>query len=212
MTARKRDERVSRRSWLLAGLAIPLSRAAAFLAGTPPLNVTWDGDNLHVAAPQLHFLTGKSLERLKDGASVVFLSQLTLFADSRSNAYRRIPDRLIVSYDLWEEKFSVTRLGAVPRSVSHLSASAAEAWCLDNLLMSASGLNPDRPFWLKFEMRPADPKESTSVVGEPGISIAGLIEIFSRNPGSQEQTWAMEAGPLRLSQLVRTSGRGPRPG
>ena len=55
---------------------------------------------------------GDPLEKLKDGASVVFLSQLSLFTESRSNAYRRIPDRLVVSYDLWEEKFTVTRAGS----------------------------------------------------------------------------------------------------
>jgi len=57
-----RDIRISRRSWLLAGLGIPLLRARA----EEPLLVSFDGDNLHVAAPGLHFLTGKPLSRLKD--------------------------------------------------------------------------------------------------------------------------------------------------
>ena len=43
--------KISRRSWLLAGLAIPLFRARA----ADPLKVTYDGDNLHVAAPDLAF-------------------------------------------------------------------------------------------------------------------------------------------------------------
>jgi hypothetical protein len=212
MNARARDVKFSRRSWLLAGLALPLSRAAAFLAEAPALSVTWDGDNIHVTAPRLHFLTGAPLGRLKDGAAVVFLSQLTLYTDSRSTVFRRVPDRLVLSYDLWEEKFSVTRMGSTPHSVSHLSAAAAEAWCLDSLLMSVSGLAPDRPFWLKFEMRTAGPKELSSVVGEPGISITKLIEVFSRKPGPEEPNWMLEAGPLRLSDLTRTTGRERRSG
>src|SRR5438067_6548009 len=57
-----RNEGISRRSWLLAGLAIPLLRAGA----AEKLEVSFDGDNLHVAAPGLHFLTGTALKRLKN--------------------------------------------------------------------------------------------------------------------------------------------------
>jgi hypothetical protein len=99
-----RVTRISRRSWLLAGLAVPLFRARA----ADSINVTYDGDNLHVSAPALHFLAGKPLDRLKDASTVVFLSQLTLFAGNRDAPFRKVPDRFVVSYDLWEEKFSVT--------------------------------------------------------------------------------------------------------
>jgi hypothetical protein len=213
MAAASRDFRMSRRSWLVAGMACPVSRAAAFLAdATPVLGVTWDGDNLHVAAPNLHFLTGQPLNRLKNGASVVFLSQLTLFLNGHTTEFRRVADRLVLSYDLWEEKFSVTRLGVPRASRSHLTAQQAEAWCLDSLFMPALGLAPDRLFHLRFDLRTADARELKSVVGEPGISITGLIEIFSRKPGPEEPHWSLEAGPLRLSDLVRTPGRGQRSG
>jgi hypothetical protein len=212
MAAPKRNARVSRRRWLLAGGGVSLFRAAALAVQSPALGVTWDGDNLHVSAPRLHFLSGKPLERLRDGATVVFLSQLTVLTDGRGGIFRRVPDRLVVSYDLWEEKFSVTRLGGTPRSVSHLSAAAAEAWCLETLLISASGLTPDRPFWVRLELRTADPREVSTAVGEPGISITRLIDIFSRKPGAQESAWTLEAGPLRLADLARTPGRGTRNG
>jgi hypothetical protein len=176
------------------------------------LNVTWDGDNLHVAAPRLHFLTGKPLERLRDGATVVFLSQLTVFADSRTNLFRRTAERLVMSYDLWEERFAVTRLGTVARSKSHLTAEAAESWCLESLLIASSGMAPDRLFWLRFEMRAPDAKELSTVVRGDGISITGLIEMFSRNPGPEEPHWALEAGPLRLSELARAPVRSARNG
>ncbi len=197
---------ISRRSWLLAGLAAPLLRARS--AG---LTLTFDGDNLRVAAPQLHFLTGRPLNRLHDGATVIFVSQLTIFRDDHGTVWRHSPERLTISYDVWEEKFSVI-LGTANRHAYHLSAAAAETWCLDNLAISALGLAPEKPFWFRLELRTADPRDLSGVVGEPGISIRGLIELFSRKPGADEDHWTLDAGPFRLNQLSRTSGRGTRNG
>jgi hypothetical protein len=213
MAARARDDRVSRRRWLLAGVALPLSGALGSLAETSDLGVTWDGESLRLAAPRLHFIVGKPLARLKDGATVVFLSQVSIFTDSaRMTPFRRIVDRLVVSYDLWEEKFSVTRLGFGAMSRARLTAAQVEAWSLDSLSISAGGLTPDRQFWLRFELRAADPRELSSVVGEPGISITRLIELFSRKQGGEDPNWFLEAGPMRLSELARTPARGPRTG
>jgi hypothetical protein len=203
--AQSAREKFSRRSWLLAGLTVPLFRARAASA----LTVSFDGDNLHVAAPQLHFLTGKPLSRLMDGSSVVFFSQLTIFRDDRGTVYRRAPERLTVSYDVWEEKFKVV-MAIYPRTASRLSMAAAETWCLENLAISALGLEPDRPFWMRFDLRAADEREVASVVGDPGISIRGLIERLGRKPGAGELHWMLPAGPLRLADLPRTAARGNR--
>ena len=204
-----RDNRISRRSWLMAGLAIPLFR----LRADEPLVATFDGDNIHVGAPGLHFLTGRVLERLKDADTVVLLSQITLFSDDRGTLFRRVPERVIVSYDLWEEKFAVAIPGVSVRPQSHLTAPQAETWCLDNLAISALGLAPDRSFWLRFELRTASPKELSAVVGDSGISLSSLmIDMFSRKPGPDDPYWTRSAGPLRLSDLPRTSGRRTRNG
>jgi len=200
-------DRISRRRWLLAGLAIPLSRAWA----EPLLRVTSDGDNLHVAAPQLHFLTGRPLARLKNGNIMVFLSQLTLFRDDRVTIIRRKPERITVSYDLWEEKFQVG-MAVDRRSASRLSMEETETWCLENLAISALGLETQRPFWLRFELRTASEKEISGVAGDTGISIRGLIEMFSRRAGADEEHWTLNAGPLRLGDLPRISGRRIRNG
>jgi len=200
-------DKLSRRSWLLAGLTVPLFRAEA----EPLLNVTSDGDNLHVAAPQLHFLTGAPLARLKDGNLVVFLSQLTLFRDDHVTVIRRTPERFTVSYDLWEEKFQVV-MAVVGRSAARLSMEETENWCLGNLAISAAGLEGPRPFWLHFELRAAKEKEISSVAGDSGISMRGLIDVFSRKAGADEQRWAFHAGPLRLGELPRTVARRIRNG
>ena len=202
---RKEAVTISRRRWLLAGVAIPLS----CLGASERLSVTWDGDDLHVAAPQLHFLAGKPLDRLRDGAAVVFLTQLTLTTDNFTTSLRRTPERFIFSYDLWEEKFSVTKLGEGQRTVAHLSATAAEAWCLDNVAISATGLPQDRPFWLRFELRAAA-KDEAAVIGESGLNLTRLIEIFSRRPRDEQPHWTADAGPLRLGDLRKLVGRAAR--
>jgi hypothetical protein len=192
-------EKISRRSWLAASLALPLSRAHAIAR----LNVSSDGDDLHVEAPQLHFLTGKPLARLMDGNTVVFRSLLTLLGDDHVTPFRAQQERIIVSYDLWDEQFKVV-LSVNSRSVKHLSLPETEDWCLRNLSISAQGIEPERPFFLRFDLRTSSERESAPVAGDTGISIRGLIEEFSRKAGAGDLHWGpLDAGPLRLVDLPR---------
>jgi hypothetical protein len=189
----------------LAGLAAPLFRARA----ADSLAVTFDGDNLHIASPDLHFFTGKPLQRLTEGGTVVYLGRLTLFRDPFLTPFRRTDGRFVVSYDIWgEDKFSVSMPEPTPRTVL-LPASAAEAWCIENLAINASGLPPDRPFWLLLDLRTVPRKDLSQVLGDSGINIKNFfIEFFSRQPGTGDPQWTRPAGPLRLADLVRTPGRG----
>ncbi len=187
---------LSRRSWLLAGLSLAVSRVRA----APAFSVFFDGDNIRVAAPQLHFLSGKPLDRLKDGSTVVFLSQLEILRNDHTTVFRSAQEQLVFSYDLWEETFKVTMRD---RSAARLSGPAAEAWCLENLAISTLGLEPDRSFWFRFELRAADPKDLAGLVGDRGISIRNWIELFGRKPGADEHPWVYEQGPLRLADLPR---------
>lgn len=196
-----RESRISRRSWLLAGLGIGVFR----LRGAVPLSVSFDGDNLRVAAPDLHFLTGKALERLKKADTVTFLSQLTLFSDPNGTVFKRSPiERLVVSYDLWEKNFTVRIPGGGNRGLSGRSASEVESWCLENLAISAMGLAPDRPFWLKFELKTPDQRDYGAVVGDSGLSVIRLVEIFSRKSSGSDFSATREFGPFRLKDLPRT--------
>jgi hypothetical protein len=93
-----------------------------------------------------------------------------------------------------------------------MTAAQAEAWCLESLAISAAGLSPDRPFYLRLDMRAAGPKEEfSSVMADP---FRALFEIWSRKAGPGEQHWGpLESRPLRLSDLVgATAGRGARSG
>jgi hypothetical protein len=196
------DAQPTRREWLRVVAAAPL-------AATPVserLNVLWDGDNLRFSAPQLRFLTGKPLERLRDGNPVGFAWQITLSLDGLVTPWRRVPGRFVISYDLWEEKFTVTRIGLNTASVSHLSAAAAEAWCLENMVVGSAGLAPDKQFWARLDLRVEDARPAAGVVGESGINITRLIELFSRPAAPSNPHWSAAAGPLRLADLRRPRG------
>jgi len=187
----------------MASLAAPLFPAW----GADSLGVTYDGDNLHVSAADLHFVTGKTLQRLKDGAEVAYVAQLTLFYDRFVTPFKRKETRFLVSYDIWgEDKFAVTMPGPSPLSAKDLSAPGMEAWCLGNVWITAAGIRADREFWLQFEMVSGSPKELSRVLGDSGISV-DLIDLFSRLPASDNRL-TLQAGPLRLADLTRTPGRG----
>jgi hypothetical protein len=176
------------------------------------LAVQLEGDFLHVSTPNFHFLNGKSLERLEDGTSVAFIAQLTV---SSSPNYV-IPDdraaaRFAISEAIWEEKFSVTTItdsAEQRRAVSHLSGPDAEAWCLDKLTIDRAKLPTDRPFYVQLELRVEDPRDQSGLIGDTGISIKRMVEIFSQPVRQKQDHWLLESGPLHLEDLVRKGTHG----
>ncbi len=200
--------KVASACWLLISLAAP----SVVGLNAQSLLVRLDGDNLRITAPQLQFLVGKPLTRLKDGATAGFLGQLTLSTDANRTLQARAIARFVMSYDIWEERFSVTQIEtttrtAARRTISHLSAQAAQNWCLENLTLDLSRVPTDKPFWIRLEVRAEEPRDSAGVIGEPGINLTRLIEIFSRPSGAKSQTWTLESGPLRLADLKRAEPR-----
>ena len=210
METRARDNRMSRRSWLLAGLTTPLLA----LSADDPLKVTYDGDTLHVTAPTLHFLSGKPLERLKYGDSVAYIAQLELYDETRTALIRPQKARFVVSYALWEEKFSVTRLGSTatgaPRTVEGLSLPATEAWCLENLTMSTQGLAANAFYWLRLELRTGTARDFADEV-KIGVSIHDLIDFLGRK-NTEVTHWGPLETRVRLADLPRMAGRGSQKG
>jgi hypothetical protein len=166
------------------------------------LIVRRSGDMIRVVAPRLHFITGKSLQRLHDGAVVPFDFQLSVTAGARSNIVARAFERFTVSYDVWEERFSVVRLNDFRKSASNLSANGAEAWCLENISARGFALPANRELWARLEVRSAEPKEpSSSPYTDPGISITTLIGIFSRPPRPAQDHWSLESSAFHLADL-----------
>jgi len=196
-----RGLQISRRRWLLASLVAPLFPAR----GADALIVTFDGDNLHISSLGLHFLQGKSLSRLKEGSTVEYVATVGLFRDQFVTQFKRSEHHFFVSYDVWGtgDVFAVSTPGPPARKATNLSLSATETWCLGNVFIGATGLDPDRQFWLQLELR-AQPPKLTSVLAPGGIHV-NVIEVLT--PG-QEERQSFRTGPLRLEDLVRTPRRG----
>jgi hypothetical protein len=188
--------RVGGRWWLAAALAIGLPSLSA-----QTLNVRAEAGRVRVSPATPQFLVGRQLEKLHNGASVSFQIQLTLLGASRSTVLAGPAGRFAVSFDLWEERFSVTRLGALRKNASHLSAAEAEAWCLDNLILPSSGLSPDSAFWIRLDVRPEEANESPPLGEDLGVTLARLVELFSRPPQLGGTHKRIEAGPFRLKDL-----------
>jgi hypothetical protein len=170
------------------------------------LKLRLDGDYLRVNASQIHFLIGRPLEKLHNGAVVTYLLQLTIRADRAGKILLRIPERFAVSYDLWEEKFSVRRLTVPERSASNLSVSAAESWCIENVSVPLAQLPADRPFWIALEYESESAKDANnSALGN--LSLGSLVDIFSRRPRDESEVRGVEEiGPIRLEDLRNRRG------
>ena len=198
------------KSWWLI-LAFVSGFALAMAAEELILN--WSDNRLELSAPRVHFLAGKALERLHNAAPVPFDFQLTLWSGTHNHVFRHTAERFVVSYDVWQEDFKVTKLQALTRAASHLTAPAAEAWCLDQMSFDLTGLSNSEPFWVRLDILARDGKEGPLFgrgnISDSGISLTSLIEIFSRPAQARDSHWGpYEVGPLTIDELKRSHGRG----
>lgn len=179
---------------------------AAFALRAESLNVRALDGYVRVSAPGLRFLTGKPLERLRNGVTVPFAFQLALAVESRTSVRSRAVERIALSYDIWEEKFSASQSGG--EMVSHLSEQAAESWCVARLAAPTIGVARDQPLWVRLEVRAENPKEQVNPITQPALALTRLIEAFSRPESDEEPRFFREAGPFRLAELERRTGAG----
>jgi hypothetical protein len=158
------------------------------------------GDALKVRAAGVRILDGDPLARLKDGRTVrMEIAALVLAEPGKSpaTATRRM---FSLSYDLWEERFAVTAVGARSQTVSHLMQAAAEAWCLDQLsipLGALGALGRDAPFWVRLEYRVLEGDGGPGET-ESGYTLQALIDALSRRRRTEPPPVAVEGGPFRL--------------
>ena len=177
----------------VSGLAVPL------WAQTVTVNRL--GDVFAVQAPGLGFIKGEPLARLKDGRTVRVDLDLAVLPGPGGAAAARGRQTYLLSYDLWEERFAVTRVGTPPRSAAYLTTAGAEAWCLEQLTIAVSALGRlarEAPFWIRLEYRILDDGTARGTDDGSSYSLQGLIESLSRRRKAHEWTQAIEAGPFRL--------------
>jgi hypothetical protein len=177
----------------LAALSIELAAQA--------LSVAVNGDAVHIRAPSFRFLQGDVLSRLHDGRAVRVDVRLDILAQRDGPAVASADQGFNVSFDLWEERFAVTRLGQPVRSVTHLTSAAAEAWCLDNVTVPVASLGAARsgPVWARITLRTQDeaPSRSADPDDDP-LSMRRLIDALSRRRPADEAPHILEGGPFRL--------------
>jgi hypothetical protein len=164
--------------------------------------VSTAGGALRVQAPGFAFIEGPVLEQLRDGRSLLIELELTVLAEPGRRAVTTGRQRFNLSFDLWEERFAVTRIGAPPRSVSHLTSRGAEAWCLDNLtvpLVELGRLGRDAPFWVRLEYRVDTQVPESGSDADGGFTLRRLIDVLSQRRQDPDLRKFMEAGPFRLS-------------
>jgi len=163
------------------------------------MTVTTTGGDVRVQAPGFRFISGEPLARLKDGLTVRVQLELHVVAGpGAATAAAQSRQTFVLSYDLWEERFAAAVSGTGSRSVSHLTAAAAEAWCIQQLAVPVSGLGPlrNQPFWVRLESRFVN-GTSDGREGE-GLTLRGMIDALSRRQASEKMSHSAEAGPFRV--------------
>jgi hypothetical protein len=161
-------------------------------------------DSLQLSARQLYFLSDTELQRLHNGLTVNLIISLTVsMKDSRNTLYRA-QEQFAFSFDLWEEKYSVFHSAPDGQSVSHLPIGSAESWCLQNMPIPLDVI-PDRaPFMIHLDCFIEETEQENSGEEAPGLTLAGIIEYFSRKKGEQPHRWRISSGLLRLNDLKQT--------
>jgi hypothetical protein len=165
-------------------------------------------DNRLEFAPQIPFLSGAPLARLHNAAEVPFDMKATVWSGNRNHVFTHNEEQFVVSFDIWEETFSVTKTKAPRKNASHLSAKSLESWCMNQMSLDLTGLPGDEPFWARLEVRAENPEKDGGLfgrgsIGESGISLTSLIDIFSRPPQAQQPHWSLDSPRLTLDELRR---------
>jgi hypothetical protein len=193
---------------------VPFSRPSAFALliaaslssldarlGSQSMTVTTTGGEVRVQAPGFRFISGEPLARLKDGLTVrVELEIHVLAGPGAATAAVQNRQAFVLSYDLWEERFAAAVSGTGSRSLSHLTAAAAEAWCIQQLAVPVSGLGAlrNQPFWIRLESRILNGKSDGRE--DEGLTLRGIIDTLSRRQASEKASHSTEAGPFRVRQ------------
>jgi hypothetical protein len=174
----------------------------AALGAVQAVTLKRDGPLLRTRPQSLSFIEGDALNRLRDGRALQFEFTVAALASANGDAVAQARETFNISFDLWEERFAVTRLVPPRRSVSHLRAREAEAWCLDHLALSLSDLarlGRNGQFWIRVVYEVRDPSAGQSQ-REETYTLRRLIDYLSQRRQANEPRRSIEAGPYRVPE------------
>lgn len=155
---------------------------------------------LRIRASNFSFLTGEPLAQLKDGRAVRVELTLTVVPSPGATAIATARRIFGLSYDLWEERFAVSTVESRPRTISHLTVEAAEAWCLEQTVIPLSALDRlpgDGSFHVRLAYRVVDAERAEDDDGS-AFTLQGLIEALSGRRRTDAAENAIVGGPFRL--------------
>jgi hypothetical protein len=190
-----------------------LAAAAVFCApvcSAEVLRIRLANSELKVSSPPLGILGGPAMQRLKVGRIVPFDFHLTLWVDQRLRIHSRAFERFAVSYDLWEETYSVSGLRAPRASASGLDAKETEAWCLDHISMPVANLQPSQMVWMRLDVRAVPAKEAERPFDEATIDLSALIDLLSGSRRRHPDRWSVESAGARVADLLNDRPRAGR--
>jgi hypothetical protein len=169
-------------------------------ASAQSLRIAVAGDAIGLRAGDWTFLTAETLARLEEGRTVrAELTAAILPGPGRSPSatVRRV---FALSYDLWEERFAVVAAGPRPASISHLTAPAAAAWCVEQLSLPVASVAAGERFWIRLQSRILDGDGAADSDETAGLTLQRLIDVFSRRRGHEPAVRTLDGGPFRLPQ------------
>jgi hypothetical protein len=164
------------------------------------LDVKIEGDHLRVSVGNAKLIAGESLQKLRDGASVTYLMRVSAWNPRGGTLLSSTEYRFVVSFDIFEEKFQVTRVMPSAKVVSHLSIAAAETACTDGLEIPLAGIGTTVPFWVRWEF-----KAEYAVGVENAGGLGTIVDLFALRPAKDPTSAFKEVGPYRTTELPRYS-------
>jgi hypothetical protein len=186
----------ARRALITVAVAVsPLALAAQ------SFDVRAVADMLQLRGSNVGLIEGRVADHLKDGRSVRADFELTVLEKPKGGAVAHGQYGFILSYDLWEQRFAVTRVGTPPRAISHLTARTAEGWCLENMTVPLTSLGRfahDVPFWIRIDYRVQDRAPAANPEDDSAFGLRTLIDALSRRRQDEMPGRSLEAGPFRV--------------
>jgi hypothetical protein len=188
---------------------------AAFLSGMALAMIAEDlilsqkNNRLEFSAPRTDFFAGQPMVRLKNALEVPFVIRTTLYSGTKTHVYTSAVDQFVVSFDIFQETYSVAKTASPRKSASHLTAKAAQAWCLSQMSLDTSGLSGSEPLWARLEIRAEDPARDGNwidhSVNQSGISLLPFLTEFLGRPGPSQPV-TLESEQFTLDQMKSTRG------
>jgi hypothetical protein len=183
--------------------AVGLIWCARAVAQPSQLKVELHGDYLSVNAPQLHFLAGKAMQKLQNGSTLNCLMTLSVTPRHGVKPVFFVKERLIVSFDLWEETYSIIESRPGGRSASRLTPEMVEDWFLEKVKIPVRSIPDGEFFMIVFECRTEGNDAGEIGQDSSTTTLAALIDLFGRKKHEAPVRWEASAGPLRLDDLKK---------